>query len=117
MLYLASLFDVDKAIEASVGMARAGEQEEAVAEWQIQANKHLLSSEEINALVMHNRETFSEIKAMIDSYLNKNGRRYVSMDSLFGFMSRMALWATWTVYHWSCFVCLVLYRHLYRSFQ
>ena len=32
MLYLASLFDVDKAIEASVGMARAGEEEEAVAE-------------------------------------------------------------------------------------
>jgi len=40
---------------------------------------------------MHNRETFSEIKARIDSYLNKNGRRYVSMASLFVFMSRMAL--------------------------
>jgi DNA polymerase alpha subunit A len=51
----------------------------------------LASSEAIASIALHNRETYSEIKAIVDSYLSKCGRRYVSMDSLFGFMGRMAV--------------------------
>jgi DNA polymerase alpha subunit A len=52
---------------------------------------HASLTEQINALALYNREIFMEVKSVADAYLNKNGRRYVNMESLFGFMARMTV--------------------------
>jgi hypothetical protein len=38
---------------------------------------------------MHNKAAFAEIHAMVHSYMNKCGRRYVDMGSLFSFMQKL----------------------------
>ena len=37
------------------------------------------------ALAEHNRQRFDTLKAVVDGYLDKCGRQWVQMDSLFGF--------------------------------
>ncbi|KAE8451905.1 hypothetical protein EG329_002746 [Mollisiaceae sp. DMI_Dod_QoI] len=62
LLYFATLFDVEKAKNAATGVDR----------------------ERIIALVEHNRVRFGTLKGVVDKYLDKCGRQWVAMDSLFG---------------------------------
>ncbi|KAK2628552.1 hypothetical protein QTJ16_001655 [Diplocarpon rosae] len=62
LLYYSSLFDVEKAKTLAKGTER----------------------EIIMALVEHNRTRFGTLKAVVEKYLDKCGRQWVAMDSLFG---------------------------------
>jgi DNA polymerase alpha subunit A len=42
------------------------------------------TTEQILALAEHNRVRFGTLKAVVDRYLDKCGRQWVAMDSLFG---------------------------------
>lgn len=68
LLYFQSLWDVDKAKAKAKGEYK----------------------ERIFALAEHNRERFQTLKAVVDSYLDKCGRQWVAMDSLFGFALKVA---------------------------
>ena len=63
LLCWGGLWDVDKAKQAAQGEAK----------------------ERVAALAEHNRRRFATVKAIIDGYLDKCGRQWVQMDSLFGF--------------------------------
>ncbi|TVY83440.1 DNA polymerase alpha catalytic subunit [Lachnellula suecica] len=62
LLYFASLFDVEKAKVAAKGTDR----------------------EQVMALAEHNRVRFGTLKGVVEKYLDKCGRQWVAMDSLFG---------------------------------
>ncbi|TVY92235.1 DNA polymerase alpha catalytic subunit [Lachnellula willkommii] len=62
LLYFASLFDVEKAKMAAKGTDK----------------------EKVMALAEHNRVKFSTLKGVVEKYLDKCGRQWVAMDSLFG---------------------------------
>lgn len=66
LVYFASLFDVDKA------RAKAADGE-AAAE----------AKDKILALAEHNRTRFGTVKGVVDRYLDKCGRQWVAMDTLF----------------------------------
>lgn len=70
LLYYLSLFDTEKAISAVRGTGRF---------------------DEIRALTNANARGFAEVTRLIERYLEKNGRRYVDMKGLFGFMERIKL--------------------------
>lgn len=70
LLYYLSLFDADKAIAAARGTPRF---------------------DEVKALAMANSRGFSEVGAMVEKYLERNGRRYVDMSGLFGFMEKIRI--------------------------
>ncbi|WVQ68773.1 uncharacterized protein L199_006982 [Kwoniella botswanensis] len=70
LLYYRSLFDGEKAISNARGSARF---------------------EEIRALVLPNTALFAQLVNVTDKYLDKNGRRFVDMKSLFGFMERIKI--------------------------
>ncbi|WVR04263.1 hypothetical protein IAU60_001263 [Kwoniella sp. DSM 27419] len=70
LLYFRSLFDGEKAISTTRGSARF---------------------DEVRALVLPNTALFNQLVATADRYLDKNGRRYVDMKGLFGFMERIKL--------------------------
>ncbi|KAI2630828.1 hypothetical protein GGR54DRAFT_584346 [Hypoxylon sp. NC1633] len=78
LVYLASLWDVDKAYaKAASGATGLGGQ----------GNGGSLSAAEketVLALAEHNRTRFGTVKAVVDRYLDKCGRQWVAMDSLFG---------------------------------
>lgn len=74
LVYFASLFDVDKAKTKAADSKVAG-------------------PEKIMALAEHNRVRFGTVKAVVDKYLDKCGRQWVAMDTLFtrlGFSKMMA---------------------------
>lgn len=48
-------------------------------------------ADEIRPLTTANQQVFSELVAVTDMYLDKNGRRYVDLKSLFGFMERIKI--------------------------
>jgi DNA polymerase alpha subunit A len=50
-----------------------------------------IAIEEIRALAKANQTSFSLVTAVADRYLDRNGRRYVDMKGLFGFMERIKL--------------------------
>ncbi|QSZ29438.1 hypothetical protein DSL72_003952 [Monilinia vaccinii-corymbosi] len=62
LLYFSSLFDVDKA----------------------KANARGTEKELVSALAEHNRARFTTLKGVVERYLDKCGRQWVAMDSLFG---------------------------------
>ncbi|KAK0099991.1 DNA-directed DNA polymerase alpha catalytic subunit pol1 [Cadophora gregata] len=62
LLYFSSLFDVEKAKTTAKGTER----------------------ERILALAEHNRIRFGTLKTVVEKYLDKCGRQWVNMDSLFG---------------------------------
>ncbi|CZT07648.1 probable DNA polymerase alpha catalytic subunit A [Rhynchosporium graminicola] len=62
LLYFSSLFDVEKAKIAAKGTEK----------------------ERVLAMAEHNRVRFGTLKAIVDKYLDKCGRQWVAMDSLFG---------------------------------
>jgi DNA polymerase alpha subunit A len=69
LVYFASLWDVDKA------RTRASD-----------ASNSTLSRQDrdtILALAEHNRVRFGTIKGVVDKYLDKCGRQWVAMDTLF----------------------------------
>ncbi|KEY64278.1 hypothetical protein S7711_06324 [Stachybotrys chartarum IBT 7711] len=76
LIYLASLWDVDKA-RAKVHSDGAGA---AAADEALSTQDR----EKILAMVEHNRVRFGTVKAVVDKYLEKCGRQWVAMDSLFG---------------------------------
>jgi DNA polymerase alpha subunit A len=71
LLYYQSLFDVDR-----VGKDDAGAKLESVAGE---------SREKVKVLAEVNRERFGTLKAVVDKWLERNGRQWVQMDSLFSF--------------------------------
>lgn len=70
LLYYLSLFDTDKAISTARGTARF---------------------DEVRALAMANSRGFAEVTGKVEKYLERNGRRYVDMGGLFGFMERIRI--------------------------
>jgi DNA polymerase alpha subunit A len=40
---------------------------------------------------MSNSAAFNQLAAVADKYLDRNGRRYVDMKSLFGFMEKIRI--------------------------
>lgn len=78
LLYFATLFDVDKAKNLAKG-ADKGEQ--------THSNLYGIANSFIDlvlALAEHNRARFGTLKGVLDKYLDKCGRQWVAMDSLFG---------------------------------
>ncbi|KAF2145162.1 uncharacterized protein K452DRAFT_356464 [Aplosporella prunicola CBS 121167] len=72
LLYLQTLFDVDKAKEAV--------KKDATDE----------TSEKVGVLAEVNRERFDTVKDVVKGYLDRNGRQWVAMDSLFAFALKAA---------------------------
>lgn len=68
LVYFASLWDVDKA------RARADDAASALA-------PH--DRDNVRALAEHNRRRFGTVKGVVDRYLDKCGRQWVAMDTLF----------------------------------
>lgn len=66
LLYLQMLFDVDKAKDAV-------------------RREKVESVEKVHVLAEVNRERFGTVWEVVGAYLEKNGRQWVAMDSLFGF--------------------------------
>ena len=66
------LFDVDSTKEKAEKEAREG---------RIAAEK----KEKISVLAEVNRERWETLRGVVKGYLEKNGRQWVQMDSLFGF--------------------------------
>lgn len=75
LVYFASLWDVDKA------RARAGAGGEGV----VGADRAIPpeTRDKILALAEHNRTRFGTVKGVVDRYLDKCGRQWVAMDTLF----------------------------------
>ncbi|KAI9850806.1 MAG: DNA-directed DNA polymerase alpha catalytic subunit pol1 [Thelocarpon superellum] len=71
LLYFQSLWDVDKA-KARANAQASAEQKDTIV-----------------ALAEHNRERFATLKGVVDRYLDKCGRQWVAMDSLFGFALKL----------------------------
>jgi DNA polymerase alpha subunit A len=67
LLYYQSLFDVDRVSKEDVLKAE-GE-----------------GREKIKVLAEVNRERFGTLKGVVDRWLERNGRQWVQMDSLFSF--------------------------------
>ncbi|KAK3989473.1 putative DNA polymerase alpha catalytic subunit [Cladorrhinum sp. PSN332] len=67
LVYFASLWDVDKAKSKAAGESINAEQKD-----------------KILALAEHNRVRFGTVKGVVDRYLDKCGRQWVAMDTLFG---------------------------------
>ncbi|KAL2752587.1 hypothetical protein ACRALDRAFT_1052369 [Sodiomyces alcalophilus JCM 7366] len=72
LVYFAGLWDVDKAREKASAAPAEGE-------------NHLSREdrEKILALAEHNRRRFDTVKGVVDKYLDKCGRQWVAMDTLF----------------------------------
>lgn len=49
------------------------------------------NADEIRPLTTANQKVLSELVAVTDMYLDKNGRRYVDLKGLFGFMERIKI--------------------------
>lgn len=83
LVYFSSLWDVDKAKAKASGASENGE-EGITAE----------NKEKILALAEHNRVRFGTVKSVADKYLDKCGRQWVAMDTLFaklGFVAAAAV--------------------------
>jgi DNA polymerase alpha subunit A len=72
LLFLNRLFDVDTAKDKAEKEAREGH---------IAGEK----KEKVYVLAEVNRERWETVRAVVKAYLEKNGRQWVQMDSLFGF--------------------------------
>ena len=77
LLYLQSLFDVDRAGNKEVKVDGEGSTGEEL--------------EKVKVLAEVNRERFGTVKDTVEMWLKKNGRQWVQMDSLFGFALETAV--------------------------
>lgn len=71
LLYLGKMFDVDKAKKEIDKMPTGG-------------------MEKVKVLAEVNRERFGTVEDVVKGYLDRNGRQWVQMDSLFSFALKMA---------------------------
>ena len=97
LLYFQSLWDVDKAKARANAQASA----EQKGTWPTIIHTPLppgrgdndrwlmAHADTIVALAEHNRERFATLKGVVDRYLDKCGRQWVAMDSLFGFALKL----------------------------
>jgi DNA polymerase alpha subunit A len=71
LLYLRSLFDVERAVNPTetTGEVKIEEEEKA----------------KMKVLASQNRERFGTVEDVVGKWLERNGRQWVQMDSLFGF--------------------------------
>ncbi|TGJ85311.1 hypothetical protein E0Z10_g3437 [Xylaria hypoxylon] len=77
LVYFASLWDVDKArTKAQSGATGLGGEGNAGA-------LSAAEQERIKTLAEHNRVRFNTVKGVVDKYLDKCGRQWVAMDTLF----------------------------------
>ncbi|RWA11726.1 hypothetical protein EKO27_g3374 [Xylaria grammica] len=77
LIYFASLWDVDKArAKAQSGATGLGGEGNAGA-------LSAAEQERIKTLAEHNRVRFTTVKGIVDRYLDKCGRQWVAMDTLF----------------------------------
>ncbi|KAI1155061.1 hypothetical protein F4825DRAFT_409444 [Nemania diffusa] len=77
LVYFASLWDVDKArAKAQSGVTGLGGEGNAGA-------LSAAEQERIKALAAHNHDRFRTVKGVVDKYLDKCGRQWVAMDTLF----------------------------------
>lgn len=85
LVYFASLWDVDKArAKAQSGATGVGGEGNAGA-------LSAAEQERIKALAEHNRSRFSTVKGVVDKYLDKCGRQWVAMDTLFSKLGFVAV--------------------------
>jgi len=70
LLYLSNLFDVDKSKEKVKKAFQTSDSE---------------TQQKTDVLLECNRERFDTARNTIKGYLDRNGRQWVQMDSLFGF--------------------------------
>ncbi|KAI0911574.1 hypothetical protein F4823DRAFT_560852 [Ustulina deusta] len=85
LVYFASLWDVDKArAKAQSGATGLGGEGNAGA-------LSAAEQERIKALAEHNRVRFTTIKGVVDKYLDKCGRQWVAMDTLFSKLGFVAV--------------------------
>jgi len=87
LVYFASLWDVDKA------RSKASSPDAMAAGGVTPVKLSQQEKESILALAEHNRLRFGTVKAAVDKYLEKCGRQWVAMDTLFaklGFMKAIA---------------------------
>ena len=81
LLYFRSLFDVEKAKAKAVGEHKGEFSERREVSGADEA------ADAINALVIQNAHRFGVINGCVGKYLEKCGRRWVGMGSIFGFMA------------------------------
>lgn len=77
LLYLSSVFDVDRAREKIEKDGREGA---------VGGEK----KERVKILAECNRERFDTVRGVVRGYLERNGRQWVQMDTLFGFALKVA---------------------------
>jgi DNA polymerase alpha subunit A len=77
LLYLSAMFDVDKAREKIEKEAREGV---------VGGEK----KEKVKILAENNRVRFETVKGVVRDYLERNGRQWVQMDTLFAFTLKVA---------------------------
>jgi DNA polymerase alpha subunit A len=85
LLYFASLWDVEKAKMKAKGQDRG--------EFNSSDEKDACTdsiTERVMALAEHNRVRFGTLKGVVEKYLDKCGRQWVAMDSLFGKLGYVA---------------------------
>ncbi|KAI1854600.1 hypothetical protein JX265_007530 [Neoarthrinium moseri] len=75
LVYFASLWDVEKAKAKVKNGEGAGDGAEKLSE----ADKEMML-----ALAVHNQARFGTVQSCVEKYLDKCGRRWVAMDTLFG---------------------------------
>lgn len=80
LLYFSSLFDVEKAKEKSKG----AEKGELFRRNIVNRDSLTVFVDQVLALAEHNRIRFETLKSAVERYLDKCGRQWVAMDSLFG---------------------------------
>ncbi|KAK4193966.1 hypothetical protein QBC35DRAFT_397790 [Podospora australis] len=78
LVYFASLWDVDKA------KARANTASLSSAAEDVAAAVSAEIKDKVLALAEHNRVRFTTVKGVVDKHLDKCGRQWVAMDTLFG---------------------------------
>lgn len=72
LLYYQSLFDADRAGKMDGGIK----------------SEDMERREKIKVLAEVNRERFDTLKGVVEKWLEKNGRQWVQMDSLFSFVPK-----------------------------
>lgn len=80
LAYFASLWDVEKAKARASGASGKDEGDEVTPE----------AKEKIVVLAEHNRVRFGTVKSVVDRYLDKCGRQWVAMDTLFAKLGFLA---------------------------
>ncbi|KAL1842844.1 hypothetical protein VTJ49DRAFT_4011 [Mycothermus thermophilus] len=85
LVYFASLWDVDRAKKAVV--EQQGQGQEQGKNGEMSAAREL--RDKVFALAEHNRVRFGTVKGVVDRYLDKCGRQWVAMDTLFAKLQQL----------------------------